>query len=203
MTGSWNKANTSVALGKLVLDLGAVNRVTYHPDGTTAESDTTHTVMLGIVACVLAPTHMDKGLIAQYTLIHDLVEAKVGDTNTFDISEEGLREKEERETKALEELNAEFAYTPWMLRTLRAYEEQEVTEARYVRYLDKMMPKITHVLNACATMVALDKSLGDMRRAHEEQLRALNYKYPDIAPYMSHLMAEVMEMAEKCHPDAA
>lgn len=203
MTASWNKAKTSVNLGLLIMSLGGENRVTYHPDGHTPESVTTHTVMLSIIACVLAPPHMDRGSIAQYSSIHDLVEAKVGDTNTFDISEEGLREKEEREAKAMEELRVEFAYVPWMLQTLEAYEKQEITEARYVRYVDKMMPKITHVLNECATMVALGKSLHDMQQAHEEQLRSLNFKYPDIAPYMSHVMQEIMEMAEKCHPDAS
>jgi hypothetical protein len=45
------------------------------------ESDTDHTVMLALIACALAPivdARLDVGLVAQYALVHDLVEAYAG-----------------------------------------------------------------------------------------------------------------------------
>lgn len=60
-----------VELGQLCLQFGRVNRVTYHEDGRRLESDTDHTVMLGILACAFAEQyapHLDLGLVAQFTL---------------------------------------------------------------------------------------------------------------------------------------
>ncbi len=44
-------ADSMVGLARLSLTFGQDNRITYHPDGKTPESDTDHTVMLGIIAC--------------------------------------------------------------------------------------------------------------------------------------------------------
>jgi len=81
-----------VRLGQLALAFGRVNRITRHEDGTTPESDTDHTVMLGLIACALAERwypHLDRGLVAQYALVHDLVEVYAGDTPTLAIDAAG------------------------------------------------------------------------------------------------------------------
>lgn len=89
--------NDLLELASLCLSFGAINRITCHQDGETLESDTTHTVMLGIVACQLAeefyPT-LDRGIIAQLALIHDLHEATAGDTQTLRISAEEQQSKQ-------------------------------------------------------------------------------------------------------------
>ena len=75
-----------LGLGGLSLAFGRVERATRHEDGTTPESDTDHTVMLGLIGCSLAPlvcADLDLGLIAQYALVHDVVEVHAGDTNTL------------------------------------------------------------------------------------------------------------------------
>ena len=43
----------AIRLADLILRFGRVNRATYHPDGERPESDTDHTVMLGILACAV------------------------------------------------------------------------------------------------------------------------------------------------------
>lgn len=61
-----------VELGRLALQFGRVNRITYHPDGHRPETDTDHTVMLGLIACAFAASHMpdlDRGVIAAYALV--------------------------------------------------------------------------------------------------------------------------------------
>ncbi len=137
-------------LAALALRFGRVDRITYHEDGKTRESDTDHTVMLGLVACAYAERyapHLDRGLIAQFSDVHDFVEAICGDTNTLQISATGRARKELRERAALEELRVRFVDLPWIAETIARYESMADPEARFVKILDKVLPKITHALN--------------------------------------------------------
>ena len=141
-----------IRLGKLVLEFSRIDRATAMEDGVTPESDTDHTVMLGILACAFAEAHepgMDLGKVAQFALVHDLVEVYAGDTNTFGIHAHlAHADKEERERIALSRIKLEFDATlPWISRTIEEYESLESSEARYIRTLDKVLPKITNVLN--------------------------------------------------------
>jgi putative hydrolase of HD superfamily len=142
----------TIDLGALVLQFAQVTRATRFPDGTTPESDTDHTVMLGVIACAFAATYvprLDVGKIAQYVLVHDLVEAYAGDTNTFlEKSAEQKLAKAEREEAALARITEEFGSVyPWIPETIEHYESLADAEARFVKTLDKVMPKITHCLN--------------------------------------------------------
>lgn len=79
-------ADVTLNLGRLALLFGRVNRITKHDDGMTLESDTDHTIMLSLLACAFASKYMpdlDIGRVAQFALVHDLVEAYAGDTATF------------------------------------------------------------------------------------------------------------------------
>lgn len=162
-----------IALASLALQFGRTNRVTYHEDGKTPESDTDHTVMLGLVACAYAErvnrarlaheqnvfidgSHvhsqpvvppLDVGLVAQFSIVHDLVEALCGDTNTLRITSAGRLAKEEREQAALVELRQRFATMPWIANTITRYEHLADPEARFIKVLDKVLPKLTHALN--------------------------------------------------------
>ncbi len=141
-----------LSLCSLILDFGKVNRKSCHQDGTTFESDTDHTVMLGILACAIASKlykNLDLGLIAQFALIHDLVEVHAGDTPTLvGISEEFFQDKEAREAEALLKIKEEFGTEfPWIHQTIEKYESLDTKEAKYIKTLDKVLPKITVVLN--------------------------------------------------------
>lgn len=145
-------AEAVIALGKLVLDFSKIERATAHEDGTTAESDADHTVMLGVIACAVAHRYepgLDVGKVAQFALVHDLVEVYAGDTNTFGIhfSTKDL-DKESREAAALARIAAEFGSTlPWVHETIEEYESLKSPEARFIKTLDKVLPKITNVIN--------------------------------------------------------
>ncbi len=140
-----------VDIGKLVLTFAKVNRVSYHEDGIRPESDTDHTVMLSVCACALAQKlypELDRGMIAQYAIVHDLVEAYALDTDTYGMSEEKRKEKDAREHEAFLRIQNEFEGTfPWLSETIESYEKLDTKEARFVKTVDKFMPKITHILN--------------------------------------------------------
>lgn len=169
----------TLELARLIFAFGNTNRITCYEDGVTPESDTDHTVMLGIVACAYAreyAPHLDRGKIAEYALVHDLVEAYAGDTATFRImTEEDKRGKEEREAAALARIREEFdAVYPWIGETIEEYESLTTPEARYVKVVDKVLPKLTHILNNGA----VSKRLGHTQESKSE---FLTHQYNKIA----------------------
>jgi putative hydrolases of HD superfamily len=189
-----------VAAGQLALAFGRVLRITYHPDGATPESDTDHTVMLGVIACALATEHfpgLDVGLVAQYALVHDLVEAYAGDTPTLRLpSPEGKADKQRREHAAYQRIRAEFAHTlSWLPARIDEYETRSVPEARFVRAVDKLMPKITHVLNDAATICRQGMSraeLADRYDAQAAEMAAYAADFPELFELRAVLVDQVL-----------
>jgi len=114
--------------------------------------------MLSVIACAFAASYepdLDLGKIAQFALVHDLVEAYAGDTNTLISRTSNAEEfsKHARESAALATITNEFADTfPWLSQTIEEYERLACRESRFVKTLDKVMPKITHILNKGAML---------------------------------------------------
>ena len=199
------KTKTAIQLGELALLFGRTNRVTYHEDGKTLESDTDHTVMLGLIATNFCPNDLSRGLVAQFCLVHDLIEAYCGDTNSFDISPDDLEAKKKREAAAYDKLVLTFeADAPWLVHLVRNYEAQEMPEARYVRLMDKAMPKITHALNGCAAIKGMGKTHADLMEAHAKQFKALCKEYPEFAdaPVMD-MLRTLMLVSETAYQDTS
>ena len=112
---------------------------------------------------------LDKGKIAQYALVHDLVEGYAGDTPNFHSQNtELLKEKEKKEQAALDRIAEEFEDSfPWILDAIRKYEKLEEPEARFVKAIDKLMPKITNMLNFGGSYKKFNKTkkeIGDNLR---------------------------------------
>lgn len=167
-----------ISLGALLLQFAKTDRKTYHEDGITPESDTDHTVMLGVIACAYAQKfapELDLGKIAQFALIHDLVEVYAKDTPTLRIlTHEDRKDKEEREQQALEQIELEFGDTfPWIIETIKSYETLNIPEARFIKVLDKIMPKITAILNngAAAKEQGITKEM--LLEIHNHQLKQI------------------------------
>ena len=190
----------ALVLADLALRFGRVDRVTRHPDGRRLESDTDHTVMLGLVACAFAERHpglgLDIGLVAQFALVHDLVEADAGDTDTFGITPDARERKAEREAAALERLRGRLAATPWVCATIDAYEAQGAPEARFVRYLDKVLPRLTHALNRAIVQVEAGRTAAVLHTHHQRQLAELAHVYPEFAATVGELLAEASAAVE-------
>lgn len=177
----------------LALQLGRVERATRHPDGVRPETDTDHTVSLAVVACDLAPSGLSRARIAEFATVHDLVEAYAGDTQTLNIDAAGRAAKDARERAALERLRAEFGARSWLVRAIEEYECQISPEARYVRLLDKVIPKLTHLANGCAAARAITDREGFIA-AHEAQYRKLAEDYASdwwAPPFLALLRAAV------------
>lgn len=203
------RATTSavVDLGAMSLAFGRVDRITFHEDGETPESDTDHTVMLGLIACAFAAKHLDLnvGRIAQYALVHDLVEVYAGDTPTLRVlSDDDKRAKAAREEAAYLRIAEEFALRlPWLATTIADYELRRTPEARYVKAMDKLLPKITHILNGCQTVRAQGMDADALAERYRLQLDELLTYAADFPPLFD-LRAELvaMVMANMPYPPA-
>lgn len=197
-----------IDLARLALAFGRVNRATFHPDGVTPESDTDHTVMLALIAPALAASlrpDLRPDLVCAFAVVHDLVEVKTGDTNTIGITAEGRAAKAAREAAALVELRKELAAFPWIVGTLDRYEAQVEPEARWVRYIDKVLPKLTHAQNGCVAARSLARRLGEplrhaLARVHEAQRDELAQKYPEF-PEADAVLRYAMDAAEAACPE--
>lgn len=184
-----------IALGELALAFGRVPRITYHPDGTTPESDTDHTVMLSLIACSLAGRlGLDVGEVAQLALIHDLVEVYAGDTATLrQPSAQDTAAKRRREHESFERIRARFGQAfPWLVEALQRYERQDSREARFVRGLDKCIVKITHLLNGCVTVRAQGMTPAELRRRYAHQ-RSVEMVYAADLPLVLELHAALAD----------
>jgi putative hydrolases of HD superfamily len=193
-------ASATINLGRLALQFGRVDRVTYHEDGVTPESDTDHTVMLGLIACALAPqirADLDVGLVAQYAFVHDLVEVYAGDTCTLRaLDADAKADKDRREQLAYLRIAEEFAMSmPWLVATIADYESRRTPEARYVKALDKLLPKITHILNDAAVIREQGVPFDELRRRYEvqvEEMRAYAADFPALFDLRQELVTRVL-----------
>lgn len=178
---------TLFALAQASLAMGRVTRVTRHPDGVQLETDAEHTLMLVMVACTLASQRpgINVGRVAELASVHDLVEIHAGDTPSLRLTPEEWAAKVERESAALERLRSELQGSRWVLEALDEYEAQRTPEARLVRLVDKLLPKLTHSLNGGAALRALGLSEEDFHVAVAAQRRRLGAEYGDLPEILS------------------
>ena len=136
---------TVLALGKVAMDFAGVERVPRY-DPETRESDVEHSFMLQLVAVELAETHfpgLDSGLVAKFSGVHDLPEVISGDVATFHVDKAMLAQKSKDEEAAIIQL--EHILPPNTYSLLLRYEEQVEPEARFVRFVDKILPLIVDI----------------------------------------------------------
>jgi len=195
----------ALEVAKLTLALGLVSRATLHEDGVTPESDTTHTTMLGILGVALANRFpemgLDPGLIAQFALVHDFPEAICGDTNSLGITAEAKLAKACREAEAYVQLQDRLSGFFSIEVLMDNYHKQQLPEAKFVRVLDKVLPKLTHTLNEGAALPALGVSPESLRQKHDAQIQALCAEYPDMQPPLLALLREACEHAFASYRD--
>ena len=188
--------NIAVGIGRLALAFSRVNRVTYHEDGVTLESDTDHSIMLALLGVQFCPPHLDPNLVMAFSVVHDLPEVKCGDVSTLGISAEGLAAKKVREAEALKDLCAEH---PGPIADLMArYEAQVEPEARFVKTLDKVLPKVTHMLNQCKSVVEHGLTYEEFAASHEKQFANYSKEYADC-PEALELLRVSMVVTQKIY----
>lgn len=132
-------------LGELTVKFADIHRATIYPDGHH-ENDTEHSFHLALTATELAATYhpeLNVGLVSQYCTVHDLPEVYAGDVPSYKMTAEQQTAKEKAEQQALEQLLRELP--PHTARLLKQYELQTEPEARFVRFVDKLLPPVIYV----------------------------------------------------------
>ena len=171
-------------VAELTLKFSRVPRATRHEDGIRVETDSDHTVMLTVLACAHAARyapHLDVGKIAQFAAVHDLVEAHAGDVLSLGMSADTRRAKELAEHEALVRIDRELADLPWIAHTIYEYEALASEEARYVKIMDKVLPKLTHLLNGGAALREHGFSFKKAHADHMRQRAQMASEYPQAA----------------------
>lgn len=163
-------ANTALYLGKLAMNFTSIKRMPRYETGER-ENDVEHSFMLALVAPELAAAlelPLDSGKISQYAIVHDLVETKTGDIPTFSISEAALTAKRLAEHHALTELTTELP--PQTAATLLNYEAQVDSEARFVKFVDKLLPLVVDIIGQGVRVVQEDYNTStedELRNCHD------------------------------------
>lgn len=173
-----------LALGGVTVRLAAIDRAPRYGE-ERPENDAEHSFHLALSATELAATffpELDAGLVAQFSLVHDLPEVYAGDVHTFIITPEALEEKAAAEKEATERLLRELP--PHTANLLRRYELQEEVEARFVRFVDKILPSIINIVGGEGRAVLKDnfnvQTVDDLRIGQTQRLARLQEMFPDF-----------------------
>ncbi len=140
-----NLENIQKLLG-LIDQFKTVKRTTRNVGQESQENDAEHSYELAIMCWFLAneineiEVILNIEKILKYALVHDLVEAYAGDTNSFD--EEAIATKNEREYKAFEIIKKEFVFFPEVALSIQEYEMQADAESVFVKSIDKIQPML-------------------------------------------------------------
>lgn len=140
-------------------------------------------------------------------MVHDLLELKVGDVATFDLTAPQLAEKARLEQVAQQELYAELP--PQTARDLEEYEQQDTPEAVFVRMVDKLLPVAVDITGDGVRVMHEDygvASYEELQRSHAELHARLAEKFADDFPNLvaAHAVlcqkfeAKYLESVEAC-----
>jgi len=172
-------AQRAIATSELFDQFARVDRIP-RLSNSDRENDVEHSFLLATIATDLAQElrpDLDVNRIRQFSLVHDMLEIKTGDVATFSTSPEEQAEKERREKEALDELLAELP--PLEAETLREYEKQDTPEARWTRYVDKMLATLVDITGQGVRVVEEDFGVTSLEKLCDEHGR-LATKYHNM-----------------------
>ena len=185
--------NHLLALSDVTVNFARVHRAPRYHDGAR-ESDVEHSYHLALTAMELASMYqnnLDSGLVVKFCLVHDLPEVHVGDVWTFAISDEDRALKEENERVATERLLATLP--PVTAGLLERYEEQREPEARFVRYVDKLLPAMINIVAGESSTFLSDygvstaEELAEARQGHMFKLRHMFPEFEELHDLAQHV----------------
>jgi 5'-deoxynucleotidase YfbR-like HD superfamily hydrolase len=102
--------------------------------------------------------------------VHDAVEVFAGDTPTLRIDAAGRAAKAQRERAGAQRWSGKFAARlPWLPEMISRYERQDEAEARFVRAVDKDMPKIVHFQDAAVGLAREGISAAELAGIYQRQ----------------------------------
>ena len=162
---------TCLSLADLCIQYAGIERVPRYNE-THRENDAEHSLMVAILSVELADEFrpdLDKGLLSQYSTVHDCVEIAVGDTPTYHLNEQELVAKHIREQSALESLLE--ILPPYTAQLLRQYEQQLSPEARFVRAVDKLTPLLVDIIGPGQLVLRKDYGINSISEVVKNKLR--------------------------------
>lgn len=156
-------AKSVLDIARIAVDFATIERVPRYTS-TRRENDAEHSFMLGLVATEIAFNHfpeLDRGLVSQFALVHDLVELETNDVPTFKIDEAGIIAKTLAEQKATEKL---VKILPrYMSQLVLRYEAQVELESIFVRFVDKLLPyAVDHVTGTLKQVMSEDYNVNTL-----------------------------------------
>lgn len=118
----------------------------YPGNSAKRETDAEHVFSLSMIVLSIEERlalGLDRGLLAQYALIHDLVEAYAGDVSAK-AAEHLQKQKSIDEAKALADIQNKYKNVfPWIGTLCQSYENKIDAESRFVYVIDKLMGAYT------------------------------------------------------------
>jgi len=161
------------------------------------ENDVEHSWTVSVLACALATEiepGLDVGKIAQYALVHDLVEVFAGDTKHFVSSDAHKATKAAREAAALKRIGQDFDTFPWLAKTIGEYEAKSSDEAAFVYAVDKYIAVVYDLLDEGLYLqqIGIDKAKYDELMAIH---RTKAHQHPQVGVYYD----EIRDLIDR-HP---
>lgn len=152
------------------------------------ENDTEHCYELALTAWYLVDRNdldLNKDLVIQYALIHDLVEVYAGDTYIYSEDKNEHATKQQREEDAARRLKDEFPEFPDLHATIQNYEKKSDKESKFVYALDKIQPVLNIYVDGGRTWKERNITI-QMLVDHKKDKVALS---PKIEYYFNELIA--------------
>ena len=129
----------------------------------------------------LLPEGFEVGTALRYALVHDLPETYAGDTPTLrGLSPKERAAKELREKEAMDKILNDLPDSSWLEFLHIAYESQIPVEARVVYFLDKLMPKLTHVVNGASVIHEEGIDADEFAVILRDQEKDLRSRFPEL-----------------------
>ncbi len=107
------------------------------------ENDVEHSYQLALMTWYIADSlkwNLNRQLILEYALVHDLVEVYSGDTDMFKDSKEHIASKHEREEKAQLAIKNNFPDFISLHQSIESYKLLKDKESQLIYMIDKILP---------------------------------------------------------------
>lgn len=199
-------AGLALKVSQLTDAFSQVERIPRYSDGRR-ENDVEHSYMLAVVAPEMAQLlglGLDIEKVRSFALTHDLLEVKVGDVATFDLTATQLAEKERIEQEAKSELLRELPELT--AQSLETYEEQDTREAVFVRMVDKLLPIAVDSTGDGVRVLREDygvKSYDELVKSHDALHARIAEKFGGDFPDLVAAHAVLCEVFEQKYLESA
>ncbi len=174
-------ASVAMEAGQTAMDMSGVYRVPRY-DEIRRENNAEHSFMLQLTATEMAAQYfpdLDIGLVAQFSAVHDLPELITGDVPTFHLDETAQFAKSQQDQQATHVLCQKLpSYTAHLL---AEYEKQEGLEARFVRFIDKLLPVIVDILGPGPKVMNEDYNVYTVEQLDAAE-QAMRERYQKMFP---------------------